>query len=223
VAVTGRPNASLCRVGLRGETAFVERARRILDGAGIEICPFYGGNARENGSARRELDALVTSVPGGTASVSADLPRLRAGVRSVPIVVVVDSIDRGNARAMVGAGVRGVVLGQQLEAALAPTVRAVLAGQVAIPRSARHQIFRPVLSPRESTVLAMVAVGHTNAEIAARLRLEESTIKSHLRSLFAKLGVRSREDAAATALDRDGQVSAGVMAVTEQREGVASS
>ena len=42
-------------------------------------------------------------------------------------------------------------------------------------------------------------------------------MKSHLGSLFAKLGVRSREDAAAVVLDGESQIASGVLAVTDQQ------
>jgi DNA-binding NarL/FixJ family response regulator len=52
-------------------------------------------------------------------------------------------------------------------------------------------------------VLTLVRKGLTNAEIAERLYLAESTIKSHLSSIFTKFGVRSRREAAAVSLDLD--------------------
>jgi DNA-binding NarL/FixJ family response regulator len=45
--------------------------------------------------------------------------------------------------------------------------------------------------------------GLTNRQIAARLYLAESTVKTHVASAFAKLGVRSRKDAVAVLLDPD--------------------
>jgi DNA-binding NarL/FixJ family response regulator len=101
------------------------------------------------------------------------------------------------------AGVDGVVLLSDLEATLAVTVRAVMAGQGAMPRALRRHAVKPVLSHRERQVLSLVVDGLMNREIADRLFLAESTVKSHLSSLFEKLGVRSRKEATALALDSD--------------------
>ncbi|GAA2083354.1 response regulator [Actinomadura alba] len=50
----------------------------------------------------------------------------------------------------------------------------------------------PGLSPREREVLALVAAGHSNQEIAHRLHLGVTTVKTHVGSLMAKTGTRSR-------------------------------
>jgi DNA-binding NarL/FixJ family response regulator len=48
------------------------------------------------------------------------------------------------------------------------------------------------LSPREREVAALVADGRTNAQIAARLHLSESTVEKHVSRVLAKLGMSSR-------------------------------
>jgi LuxR family transcriptional regulator, maltose regulon positive regulatory protein len=57
------------------------------------------------------------------------------------------------------------------------------------------------LTPREREVLALVAQGFTNRQIAARLVISESTVKVHVRHILEKLGARTRTEAAARAQD----------------------
>jgi DNA-binding CsgD family transcriptional regulator len=58
------------------------------------------------------------------------------------------------------------------------------------------------LSPRESEVLMLMAVGRSNAEIAAELHLSLATVKTHVMSILRKLGVRDRTQAVVVALSR---------------------
>jgi DNA-binding CsgD family transcriptional regulator len=55
---------------------------------------------------------------------------------------------------------------------------------------------RGALSPRESEVLAMAAEGMTNNEVAARLMISVHAVKFHLASIYRKLGVSNRTEAA---------------------------
>jgi DNA-binding CsgD family transcriptional regulator len=98
-------------------------------------------------------------------------------------------------------GIDGLVFADELEAALRPTVAAAMAGQIAVPRNLRPFVRKPSLSPRERKVLGLLVMGCTNSEISARLFLAESTVKSHLSSAYAKLGVGSRSEAVSLLLD----------------------
>jgi ATP/maltotriose-dependent transcriptional regulator MalT len=75
-----------------------------------------------------------------------------------------------------------------------------------VPRKVRAGVERPNLSHRERQVLNLVCEGHTNAEIAEALFLAESTIKSHMASIFTKLGVHSRKEARAAFLDLNSMI-----------------
>lgn len=83
-------------------------------------------------------------------------------------------------------------------------IRQVAHGQMVFPRSARQWLDgrprpRPEgdLSERERATLALVAEGLTNAQIAERLSVSESTVKFHLQNIFQKLRVTNRTEAAA--------------------------
>jgi DNA-binding CsgD family transcriptional regulator len=57
--------------------------------------------------------------------------------------------------------------------------------------------YKPLgLSPRQRQILALVAQGQGNEEIAAELDLSSNTVKFHIRALYARLGVRNRVEAA---------------------------
>ncbi|HTT53977.1 MAG TPA: helix-turn-helix transcriptional regulator [Streptosporangiaceae bacterium] len=54
-------------------------------------------------------------------------------------------------------------------------------------------VTRPLgLSLREAEIMSLIAAGHSNGEIAARLVLAEKTVKNHVNRIYAKLGAQSR-------------------------------
>jgi dTDP-4-amino-4,6-dideoxygalactose transaminase/DNA-binding CsgD family transcriptional regulator len=118
-------------------------------------------------------------------------------------VVVIVPAGRMRARHAIGYAIDGVVDEESLETALSPTVRTVLAGQAVLPGSQASELIAPNLSHREKEVLILVALGLANADIAKKLFLAKSTVKSHLTLAFGKLGVSSRSEAAALILDRE--------------------
>lgn len=130
------------------------------------------------------------------------------------VIVVSSSANRSRARAAVNAGAVGYVLESRVEDALAATVVAVCAGQVSVPNELRQLVGKPALANREKQVLAMVVLGFTNREIATKLHVAETTIKSHLSSAFKKLGVRSRKEAVATILDPHEGLGAGILTIS---------
>lgn len=96
---------------------------------------------------------------------------------------------------------RAIVTVAAGEAALDPAVQhhvvAALADEPAAPRT-ETCLEGPLpddLTPREAEVLALIAEGLTNAEIAQRLVVSPTTVKSHINHLFAKAGLRDRAQA----------------------------
>ena len=142
------------------------------------------------------------------------LGRLRAAHPQAGLVVVGPRDSAGSVRAALEAGADGFVFEGQLDAALVPTLHAVLAGQVSVPAIHRREVGTPAFTAREKQVLSMVVMGLSNKEIGARLFLADSTVKSHLSSIFTKLGVRSRHEAAALILDPASKLGLGILGLS---------
>ena len=70
------------------------------------------------------------------------------------------------------------------------------------PTRIRSESTGATLSRREQQVLALLADGLVNKQIAARLGISTNTVKTHLELLFEKLGVTTRAEAVATAVKR---------------------
>ena len=130
-----------------------------------------------------------------------------------PAVVICRRSDLPQVRSLVAAGVRGVVLEDELDIALDPTVAAVAAGQVCVPGDDARSLAPPVLSVREKQVVGLAAIGLSNREIAERLFVAESTVKSHLSSAFAKLGVRSRHEATDLIVNQAWGIGLGILSI----------
>jgi DNA-binding NarL/FixJ family response regulator len=81
------------------------------------------------------------------------------------------------------------------ETVLAPTVATRLVDRMRLPAS-------DALTAREVEVLGLVALGATNADIAAALFISEATVKTHLLHIFSKLGVDDRTAAVMVAMER---------------------
>lgn len=141
---------------------------------------------------------------------------LRTLFPSARLVVVAPAVSPRAVRSLFAERVDALVLEDDVDRCLALAVRSACAGQVSFPESLRATLGRPALSAREKQVLGMVVLGLTNGEIAHKLRLSESTVKSHLSSSFTKLGVRSRAEAAALILDPGAGLGTGILAISDE-------
>lgn len=87
---------------------------------------------------------------------------------------------------------------------IAATIRAAYAGDASLPDSVAERLTersqREQLTERERDVLESLIKGRSNKEIASSLCISEDTVKSHLKTLFAKLRVRDRTGAAVEAI-----------------------
>lgn len=134
--------------------------------------------------------------------------RIRELYPGVPLLVLGSKLDLGLACATLKNGADGFVHAMMDPAQVLRAVGVVQNGELAAPR----QLLRYFLSQnekpkirdlpaRQREILELVVEGLSNAEIARRLYLSESTIKQHLRAAYKVLGVRNRTEAAKTMRD----------------------
>jgi DNA-binding NarL/FixJ family response regulator len=130
----------------------------------------------------------------------------RALAPNAVVLVFAPSPSLRLARAALGAGAGGLLRAGMPPEQVLRAVRVALLGETVLPRSLLSEWVdeqRPpdlgaLISARQREILGLLAEGATNAEIAGRLFLSESTIKQHLRAAYKALGVRNRREAAAS-------------------------
>lgn len=104
------------------------------------------------------------------------------------------------------AGARGYLLKDTTREEIIAAVRRIHEGHRFLPQAIASRLadrmVRPGLTPRELDVLRLVSRGRANKEIAAAMFVSEETVKTHMKSLFQKLGVHDRAEAVAVSLQR---------------------
>jgi DNA-binding NarL/FixJ family response regulator len=218
----------MIRVALVDDQAIVRAGlARILspaDGFDVVAECADGREAVEQLPARRPdvvlMDIRMPVLEGITATA-----RLRSGEDPLNVLVLTTFGEDEVLWGAIEAGAAGFVLKDSSAEDLIAAVRAVAGGaawfdpavaprlldryrQVVAP-AARDASRLDLLTEREHDVLRLMARGATNAEIAARLFVAEATVKTHVGSIFTKLGVRDRSAAIVFAYDH-GVVTPGV-------------
>lgn len=121
------------------------------------------------------------------------------------VVLTTYDTDHDISRA-IGAGARGYLLKDAKREELLECVRKVHAGEICMLPTLVAKLAQGIssesLTGRELEVLAMLARGKSNKEIGLNLYISETTVKSHLRSIFTKLNVLSRTEAITVATQR---------------------
>jgi DNA-binding NarL/FixJ family response regulator len=119
------------------------------------------------------------------------------------IVLTTFDMDEDIFRAM-QSGAKSYLLKDTPEDELAETIRAVHAGRQVLPRKVAARLAerqqRADLSEREVEALQLLIKGRSNKEIGAALFITEDTVKAHLKTLFSKLHVKDRTEAAISAI-----------------------
>jgi DNA-binding NarL/FixJ family response regulator len=139
-----------------------------------------------------------------TPEVNLDLlQKLRMVAPSAPVVLWVEAVAVEFVSQVLALGVRGILRKSMPVAQLVECVRKVAGGELWIEKSLCERLIctqKVSLTPRERQLLALLAQGLKNKEIAYALQITEGTVKVYLSRLFQKVGANDRFDLALFAL-----------------------
>jgi DNA-binding NarL/FixJ family response regulator len=188
----------------------------LLDTSGIQVV----GDARTGEeavalAARVVPDVVLLGLDDALAA-RAETWRMAEVVPGAKIIALTDTPEPNDVVDYLAAGAYGYLAkNDSTETILAGIVRAAAAGEPLLSSRTtealihrlralsaeriRGEVLRAKLSPREIEVLALIAEGHDNAEIARVLFISPHTVKHHVRTICEKLGVQNRVQAAVRA------------------------
>jgi two-component system response regulator NreC len=164
--------------------------------------------------ARADVLLLDLSMPGGITGA-----RLAEDViaehPAIAVVVLTMHRDEYYLKELLKVGARGFVVKSSPPEQLIAAIHAAARGEFYVdPTVAAHTVSafigRPAtprqrrvaqLTPREREVCALLALGHTNAEVAGKLHLSERTVESHRTKIMERLGFESRAELVQFALE----------------------
>jgi DNA-binding NarL/FixJ family response regulator len=128
------------------------------------------------------------------------------------VIALTTFADEPTVLSALRAGARGYLTKDAGADEIHRAILAVARGEAALDAAVQHHVIAAAVSesaqagelpdgltPREAEVLALIADGLTNGEIAEKLVVSQATVKSHVNHLFAKAGVRDRAQAVAYA------------------------
>jgi two-component system response regulator NreC len=189
--------------------------RRVLDAAeGIETVGEAPNAERAVFEAlEHKPDVILLDVTMPGKSGIEGMPALFQAVPEAKVLVLSMHDDPRYVRAAFEAGASGYVLKEAADTEVVEAVRAVAAGErylhpalgarlVAAEAEERKRAQADPLSEREREVLQLLALGHTNQEIASKLYISVRTAETHRAHIMQKLGLTSRAELVRYALDQ---------------------
>ena len=186
--------------------------RLLLDAAeGFEVVAEAGNvdDARRYVRAHRPAVLVLDLNMPGADSLEA-IPQIREEMPSTEVVVLTMQSDTAFARTALQTGAKGYVLKEAADDELLEAIRLAAAGDTYLnPRLGAKLAAQPPkpegppddLTEREVQILRLIALGHTNGEIASQLYLSVRTVESHRAHIQQKLGRSTRAELVRYALD----------------------
>jgi two-component system response regulator NreC len=157
---------------------------------------------------RPEILILDLHMPGGNSIAS--MPVFRAVSPETHVVVLTMQDDPGFARQAMGERASGFVLKESADTELVHAIRRVARGGTYLDPALGGRLLTESggldgptpLTAREIEVLRLLALGHTNLEVADALHLSVRTVETHRASIQQKLALSARADLVSYALDK---------------------
>jgi DNA-binding NarL/FixJ family response regulator len=165
--------------------------------------------------ATADVAVIDYHLPDGTAYDAAE--RIRSRSPSTAVVLITADAGDEPLLAAIEVDASGYLIKSATGEEIIQAIRAAAAGETVIPaglimralarhREGSHQRERHAqllesLTPREKQILALMTHGADNRTVAERLQISYATVRTHVRSILAKLGARSRLEAVAKATD----------------------
>jgi len=149
-----------------------------------------------------QIDAVVIDAHGPASGTAA--AEIRRAHPAVKILLLCEVASREIVRCVLAEGIEGVVLKSDSAREMIVALRHVLGGRSVMPAgwqlaavaADEDDAALASLSAREHEILDLAGAGMSNREIGARLVISPNTVKFHLRTIYARLGVRNRLQAA---------------------------
>jgi len=161
---------------------------------------------------RSPVDVLLLDFDLGCERATPFVHELMESAVNVRILIVTAGVAEVEAVQLIRAGVAGIFHKHNGSQALCQAVRQVAGGQPYLEQNYLPTLFNvigpqrgdgpPRLSEREAKMLRLIFEGLVNKEIAGKLGMSESGVKSALRALFEKIGVKTRSQAVRVALEQ---------------------
>jgi DNA-binding NarL/FixJ family response regulator len=131
-----------------------------------------------------------------------DIRRLHADHPTTQLLVVATNPSPSECKQLLALGATAC-LGREVESRdVLNTIHLASRGLHVLPRGESAGAGHDVLTPREADVFGLLQLGRSNGEIAAALSVSVETVRTHARSVFRKLGVRSRRELSDTSRAR---------------------
>jgi two-component system, NarL family, nitrate/nitrite response regulator NarL len=210
------------RVLLIDDHALVRKGiEELLQSRGVQVVAAVG-SGEEGVQRARELptDLILLDVKMPGMNGIDTLKRLRASGVKAPVVMLTMSREDADLSAALRAGAQGYLLKDIEPEELVPALEAALQGSNVVARELVGSLARIVrgdagpqpapprpaapfteLTPRELEILACIADGSSNKMIARALEITDGTVKLHVKAILRKLGLRSRVEAAVSAVE----------------------